>query len=192
MKVSEILTRFLRLFTVVYPGEVTTLLLLALNIFLIGAAYSILKPVRKGLILTRHTAEQEAYLYAVVAVLLVFVVKLFSYLSSKIPRQKLIATVTLFFISNLILFYILKQTGTSLSVLGIVFWVWLSIFNVFIIAQFWAFSNDIYPESAGKRLFPIIMFGQNIGFYLGAQSTSWLIKPKGPLNPFQLMLFASG
>ena len=180
--------KFLRLFTIVHPGEAITVLLLASNVFLIGAAYSILKPVKKGLILTRHSAEQEAYLYAIVAVLLIFVVKIFSYLSSKVPRQKLIASVTLFFISNLVLFYILSESGASISVLGVVFWVWLSIFNVFIIAQFWAFSNDIYSEEAGKRLFPIVMFGQNLGFYLGAQSTSLLVKPRGPFSPFQLML----
>ena len=166
------------------------MLLLALNIFLIGGAYSVLKPVRSGLILTKYSAEEESYLYAVVAVLLVFVVKIFSYLSSKIPRQKLIANVTLFFVSNLVLFYILSEVGTSLSILGIVFWVWLTIFNVFIIAQFWAFSNDIYTEEAGKRLFPIVMFGQNMGMYLGAQSTSLLVKPDGPLRPFQLMVLA--
>lgn len=190
-KRPDIPHKFLRLFTVVHPGEFLTVLLLALNIFLIGAAYSILKPVRKGLILTKHSAEQEAYLFAVVAILLIFVIKLFSFLSSKISRQKLIASVTLFFISNLVLFYILSEAGMSLSILGVVFWIWVSIFNVFIIAQFWAFSNDIYSEEAGKRLFPIVMFGQNMGFYLGAKSTSILVKPQGPFSPFQLMIVAS-
>jgi AAA family ATP:ADP antiporter len=187
-KSPDMFHKFLRLFTVVHPGEAITVLLLALNVFLIGASYSILKPVRKGLILTAHSAEQEAYLFAIVAVLLIFVVKAFSYLSSKVPRQKLIAYVTLFFISNLVVFYILREAGTSISILGVIFWVWLSIFNVFIIAQFWAFTNDVYTEEAGKRLFPIVMFGQNMGFYLGAQSTSLLVKPKGPFSPFQLML----
>jgi len=187
-KPPGIIYKFLRLFTVILPGEALTVLLLSINIFLIGAAYSILKPVRKGLILTKHSAEQEAYLFAIVAFLLIFVVKIFSFLSSKIPRQKLISSVTFFFISNLALFYILSEAGTSLSILGIVFWVWLSIFNVFIIAQFWAFANDVYTEEAGKRLFPIVMFGQTMGFYLGAQSTSLLVRPKGPFSPFQLML----
>ncbi|MDH4218534.1 MAG: hypothetical protein OEY18_08690 [Candidatus Aminicenantes bacterium] len=189
-KPPGIIYKFLKLFTVVHPGEALTVLLLSLNIFLIAGAYSILKPVRSGLILTMHSPEEEAYLFAIVAFLLILVVKIFSYLSSKFPRQKLIATVTIFFISNLVLFYILKEAGLSLSILGIVFWIWLSIFNVFIIAQFWAFSNDIYTEEAGKRLFPIIMFGQNMGFYLGAKSTSLLVKPTGPLTPFQLMLLA--
>ncbi len=186
-KSRGLLFKFLRLFTVVHPGEPLTVLFLFLNIFLIGLSYSMLKPVRTALILTKYTAEMETYLYAVVAFLLIIVVKAFSYLSSKFPRQKLIAWVTLFFISNLVLFYILNETGTALAILGPVYWVWLSIFNVFIIAQFWAFSNDIYAEEAGKRLFPIVMFGQNMGFYLGSKATESL---SGYVSAFELMLLA--
>jgi AAA family ATP:ADP antiporter len=186
-KSPGLLFKFLRLFTVIHPGESLTVLLLFVNIFLIGAAYSILKPVRTALILTKYTAEQEAYLYAIVAFLLIFIVKTFSYLSSRFPRQKLISNVTLFFVSNLVLFYVLKTAGTSVEILGPVFWVWLSIFNVFIIAQFWAFSNDIYAEEAGKRLFPIVMFGQNMGFYLGSEAAKRLSEV---FSAFHLMLVA--
>ncbi len=189
-KAPGIIYKFLRLFTIVHPGEAFTLFLLTINIFFILVVYYILKPVRKGLLLTKYEAEQESYLFAAVAVLLIFVIKIFSYLSSKIPRHKLITSVTLFFISNLVLFFILNSAGTSLKILGPVFWIWLSIFNVFIIAQFWAFSNDLYTEEAGKRLFPIIMFGQNLGSYIGGKSTAILVKPNGPFSVFQLMLLA--
>jgi len=182
--------KILRLFTVIHPGEAFTVFLLLLNIFLIMGAYSILKPLRKGLILTRYEAYQEAYLYAVVAILLVFVVKIFSFLSSKIPRNVLIISVTSFFILNLVFFYILGILNTPLSILGIIFWVWVSIFGVFVVAQFWGFSNDIYTEQAGKRLFPIIMIGQNLGAYLGAKATKKLVLPEGPLSVYQLILLA--
>ena len=189
-KAPGIVYKLLRLFTVVHPGEALTLFLLTINIFFILVVYYILKPVRKGLLLTKYEAEQESYLFAAVAVLLIFVIKIFSYLSSKIPRHKLIASVTLFFISNLIIFYILNSAGTSLKILGPVFWIWLSMFNIFIVAQFWAFSNDLYTEEAGKRLFPIIMFGQNLGSYIGGKTTAGLVKPEGPFTVFQLMLLA--
>lgn len=182
--------KILRAFTVIHPGEALTVFLLSFNIFLIIGAYSILKPVKKGLILTKYEAEQEVYLYAAVAILLIFVVKMFSFLSSKVPRQILIISVTSFFISNLVLFYILGVLDVPLSILGVVFWIWVSIFGVFVVAQFWGFSNDIYTEQAGKRLFPIIMFGQNLGAYLGAKSTKNLVQPEGPLSVYQLMLLA--
>jgi AAA family ATP:ADP antiporter len=182
--------KIFRLFTVIHPGEGLTVFLLLLNIFLIMGAYSILKPLRKGLILTRYEASQEAYLYAAVAILLIFVIKIFSFLSSKIPRNVLIVSVTSFFISNLVLFYILGILNTPLSILGVVFWIWLSIFGVFVVAQFWGFSNDIYTEKAGKRLFPIILIGQSLGAYLGAKVTKNLVQPEGPLNVYQFMLLA--
>jgi len=128
--------KILRLFTVIHPGEALTVFLLSLNVFLIIGAYSILKPVKKGLILTKYEANQEAYLYAAVAILLIFVIKIFSFLSSKVPRNVLIISVTSFFISNLVLFFILGILNTPLSVLGVVFWVWVSIFGVFVIASF--------------------------------------------------------
>lgn len=189
-KPSNFFYKIFRLFTTIHPGEGLTVFLLLLNIFMIMGAYSILKPLRKGLILTRYEASQEAYLYAAVAILLVFVVKTFSSLSSKVPRNVLIISVTSFFISNLVLFYILGILDTPLSILGIIFWVWLSIFGVFVVAQFWGFSNDIYSEQAGKRLFPIIMIGQNLGAYLGAKATNMLVLPEGPLSVYQLMLLA--
>jgi len=189
-KSTSFVYKILRLFTVIHPGEALTVFLLSLNVFLIIGAYSILKPVKKGLILTKYEASQEAYLYAAVAILLVFIVKIFSFLSSKVPRNILIISVTSFFISNLVLFYILGILNTPLSILGVIFWVWVSIFGVFVIAQFWGFSNDIYTEQAGKRLFPIIMFGQNLGAYLGAKATKKLVQPEGPLSVYQLMLLA--
>lgn len=182
--------KILRLFTVIHPGEALTVFLLSLNVFLIMGSYSILKPLRQGLILTKYEAYQVAYLYAAVAILLIFVVKIFSFLSSKVPRNVLIISVISFFISNLVLFYILGILDTPLSILGVIFWIWVSIFGVFIIAQFWGFSNDIYTEEAGKRLFPIIIFGQNLGAYLGAKATKKLVLPEGPLSVFQLMLLA--
>ena len=186
-KASSCLRKFFRLFTVIHSGEALTLLFLFINVFLIAASYSMLKPVRTALILTEYTAEQEAYLYAIVAVLLIFVVKVFSFLSAKFPRQKLIAWVTLFFISNLVLFYVLNETGTSLRVLSPIFWVWNSIFGVFILAQFWAFANDVYSEDAGKRRFVIIMFGQNLGFWLGSEANSILV---GIFSVYRIMLVA--
>ena len=167
-KESGFLHKILRLFTEVYPGEGITALLLTLNIFLILGAYYIIKIVRDSSILTEWGPETKSYLYGVISILLIFVIKAFSYISSKVSRQKLIAWVTLFFISNLILFSVLNLFGISFSTISIIFFIWASIFNVVIIAQFWGFANDIYSESAGKRLFPIIAFGATFGAFVGS------------------------
>ena len=73
--------------------------------------------------------------------------------------------VTLFFASNLVLFLLALQAGLHI---GIVYFLWLGIFNVMVIAQFWAFAADLYTEEQGKRLFPLIGVGSSLGAWLGS------------------------
>lgn len=179
--------KILRLFTVVHPGEALTAFLLSFNIFMLLTAYYILKPIRTALMLTGQTAELQTYLYAAMAVLLIFVVKAFSGLSSKVSRQLLITWVTLFFISNLVIFYMLYLLKTPVAVMAIIFFIWVGIFNNLVVAQFWGFTNDIYTEEAGKRLFPLVMLGQNIGGIVGSTITFLLVES---LGLYQMMLVA--
>ena len=71
---------------------------------------------------------------------------------------------SLFRISSI--FYLLSRLAVPL---GVVFFLWVGIFNLFIIAQFWSFANDIYTEDQGKRLFAIVAFGGSLGRRLGAK-----------------------
>ncbi|MFQ6081833.1 MAG: NTP/NDP exchange transporter [Candidatus Aminicenantia bacterium] len=181
--------RILRIFTVVYPGEAPTAFLLTFNIFLLLTAYYILKPIREALILAGKGAELRSYLSGAIAILFIPVIKIFSDIASKVPRQILITWVTLFFISNLVLFYVLNLIGIPLGTMGIIFFVWIGIFNLMVIAQFWGFANDLYTHEAGKRLFPIVMFGANFGALWGPNIHNWLV---GSLGLYQLMLVAGG
>jgi AAA family ATP:ADP antiporter len=181
--------KILRLFTVIRPGEAQTALLLTLNVFLLLTAYYIIKPVRDALMLEEWPAEIKSYLSAAIAVLLIFVVKIFSSIASRFPRQKLITWVTLFFISNLGLFYILHLLGVGPGAMGIIFFLWVGIFNLLVIAQFWGFANDLYTEEEGKRLFPLVAFGAVFGGFTGGKIAKWLVEP---LGKFQLLLVAGG
>ena len=105
--------RFFRLFTYIRQGEALTALLLMCNIFFLLTAYYIIKPIREALMLEKWTPEIKSYMGVAQAVLLIFIVKAFSRLASRVPRQILITQVTLFFISNLILFYLLHGFGVS-------------------------------------------------------------------------------
>src|SRR3954470_16061873 len=105
------LDRMLRLFADVHGGEGVTVLLLALNVFLILMAYYVLKPVREALVLGEGSAELKSYLSAGQVVLLAFVVPFYGRLVSRLPRMKLINTVTLFFIACPVVFYVLNKFG---------------------------------------------------------------------------------
>jgi AAA family ATP:ADP antiporter len=185
---STIFYRFIRLFTIIHPGEIAKASLLFLNSFLIMFGYYQIKPVREGLLLAAHPATLKSYLAIPQAFILIFVIKAFAKVASRYPRHILITWVTLFCISNLILFNILNWAGVSVAVMGIVFFIWIGMYNIFIPAQFWGFANDIYDEEAGKRLFPMIAFGATLGAVLGPPLAKKLIPHFGS---YGMMLLTS-
>jgi AAA family ATP:ADP antiporter len=161
--------RFLRIFTRVEPGEGFSALVLTLNVFVLMTAYSVIKPVREGLILSmRSGAEYKAYMGAAIAMALLFAVPAYARIADRYPRNRLIVTVTIFFASNLVLFRIASALPFVRENLGLLFYLWLGVFNLMVIAQFWSFANDIYREEQGKRLFPLIGIGQTVGATAGA------------------------
>jgi AAA family ATP:ADP antiporter len=171
------LERFLRLFTEVRDGEGLQLVLLALNVFLILTAYYVMKPVREALILDQPGgAELKSYAYAAQAVLLVILVPLYGALATHLPRRRLINVVTAFFIACLPAFYMLAQEKAPI---GFVFFLWIGVFSLMVIAQFWAYANDIYTPEAGKRLFAVIAFGASSGAVFGAWLSGKLIRAIG-------------
>jgi len=94
--------------------------------------------------------------------------------------------VTVFFISNLVLFYAMSIAHTPY--LGVAYFIWVGIFNLMIIAQFWSFANDVYTPEQGKRLFAIVGFGQTLGATCGGLLSKLLI---GYLRVYELMLVAA-
>ena len=160
------LDRGLRVFADVRNGEGFIALLLALNVFLILMAYYVLKPVREALVLGEFSPEVKSYLSAGQVVLLAFVVPFYGRLVSRLPRMKLINTVTLFFAACPVIFYGLNKAGVPLA---IIFFIWIGIFSLMVIAQFWSFATDIYTKEEGGRLFPIVGFGASLGAVVGAR-----------------------
>jgi ATP:ADP antiporter, AAA family len=180
------LDRFLRLFADVRAGEGLIAILLTVNLFLLLTGYLIIKTVREALILSEGGAEIKSYAAAGQALLLFLCVPAYGYLASRVNRIKLINGVTLFFVSNLLAFYLMSRLRVPL---GVAFFLWVGIFNLFIIAQFWSFANDIYTEDQGKRLFAIVAFGGSLGAILGPKLASALFEP---LGPYLLMLVTAG
>ena len=107
-----VLDRLLAPFTVLHPGEGTDAVLLMLAVFLLLTAYYVLKVVREPLILSGGGAELKSYTSAGQAILLLFLIPAYSAIANRVNRIRLISTVTLFFISNLLVFYALALAGT--------------------------------------------------------------------------------
>lgn len=159
------LERFLSLFTVVRHGEGFPALLLALNVFVLLGCYYILKTVREPLILADGSAELKAYAAAAQAALLFFVIPAYGWIATRMDRMRFIAVSNFALLAALAVFYFLVRMKVGV---GFAFYIWLGIFNVFVVAQFWSFANDLYSEEAGKRLFPIIGVGASLGAWAGS------------------------
>jgi AAA family ATP:ADP antiporter len=166
---KSLLERFLSVFSDIQSGEGRTVVLLFLNAFIMMGLYYILKPVREGLILSGFGAVIKSYSSAAQALLFVFVVPLYGAFAARVNRVWLLSGMTLFFISNLLLFALALGAGLNI---GVVYYIWLGIFNFMIVSQFWAFANDVYTEQQGKRLFPIVGIGASAGALAGAWLTA--------------------
>src|SRR3954468_22318872 len=146
------LDRALRVVADVRPGEGLTALGLATALFLLLMAYYIIKPVREALILQHPAgAEYKSWMGAAIAALLLVVVPAYGKLADRLPRNRLVTGVTLFFASHLLLFYAASTTpGFKGSLwLGLGFFLWVGIFNMLLVAQLWAFANDLYEQEQG-------------------------------------------
>jgi AAA family ATP:ADP antiporter len=160
------LDRALSLFADVRAGEGGTALLMLVNIFLLLVCYSVVKTVREPLILLGGGAEVRSYASAGQALVLIGFVPLYSAFAARVSRAKLLIGVTLFFIVGLELFTL--AVTARVPYVGVAFFIWVGIFNVSLIAQFWSFANDLYSKEAGARLFPIVVIGMTAGAPLGS------------------------
>ncbi len=163
---KSVLDRALSLFTDVRPGEGATAMVMLLNIFLLLICYSVIKTVREPLILMGGGAEVRSYAAAGQALLLMGFVPLYSWVASRVDRLKLLVGVTMFFVVCIELFA--SAVAARVPFVGLAFFIWVGIFNISLVAQFWSFANDIYSKDAGSRLFPIIVMGMTAGAPLGS------------------------
>ena len=173
-----LLDRLLGLFSEVRAGEGGRALLMLLNVFLILVCYYILKTVREPLILAtdvpevlqglgiHDTAEVKTYASAGQALLLMGFVPAYGWFASRVNRSKLVLGVTLFFVANIVAFAL--GVSANADHIGVYFYIWVGIFSLSIIAQFWSYANDTYSKEAGNRLFPIIAIGSTLGSPIGA------------------------
>ena len=179
----SMLERVLRVFTDIRPGEGPTGVVLFVNVFLILCAYYFIKPLRESWIAVSDIAglskmEVKAYSSFGQSLLLAGIVSVYGRLSARWPRGTLITRCTLACMACLVVFWLL-QPGFLLANLpgsGIAFYLWVGMFGVFIVAQFWAFAADLYADERGARLLPLIGIGATAGAAVGSLLTELLVK----------------
>jgi AAA family ATP:ADP antiporter len=182
------LERVLSVFADVRAGQGVSTILMTINVFLLLAGYSVMKPARDGLILTEGGAELASYSATAQGLLLMALVPVYGWLGTRVVRIKLIAISMTFFAGTLVAFYLGGIAGLRE---GFAFYIWIGLLNVFIVSQFWQFANDLYTEGQGKRLFPLIGVGQSLGAWVGAAAVAPLVVGLN-YTPYTLMILAAG
>jgi AAA family ATP:ADP antiporter len=170
--------KLLRLFTEVKPGEGVTAVMMFANVFLILLAYYFIKPLREGWIAVSDVEglskmEVKAYSSFVQSIALLFIVGWYARLSGRWDRVTLFTRATLFCISNMLIFWFLQPNFffENLPLSGVIYYLWVGMFGVFVVAQFWTFCADVYTDERGKRMLPFIA----IGATSGAATGSWIV-----------------
>ncbi len=160
----------------VHRDEVVSAVLMTLVMFLILASYYLLKTAREIFILSEGGAEVKSYSSAGQAILLLILVPAYGAFASRVNRIQLVQWVTLFFAAHLVLF--LMAIGAGWHV-GVPYFLWLGIFNLMVIAQYWAFAADLYTQDQGKRIFPLIGVGSSLGAWVGSLRAGQIVERVG-------------
>ncbi len=155
------------------PEEVTPLCWSFLYFFCLLCGYYMLRPVRDEMAIEGGVQHLPWMMTATFLTLLV-ATPLFGYVSARIPRDRLLLAVYAFFASHLVAFFLLMSSHVSPHWIARVFFVWLSVFNLFVVSVFWSFMADIFRPEQGTRLFSIIAAGGSTGAMVGPVLTTGL------------------
>ena len=157
----------------IHAGEWRAVALSFVYFFCVLAAYYILRPVREQLFSAVGGSTRQTWFYATVFAATLCLTPLFGALATRFPRRIVIPVVYTFFIVCLFGFipFFTYEGLIKPYVLGVVFFVWVSVFNLFVVAVFWSFMVDIWDEDQAKRLFPLIALGGPAGAIVGPALT---------------------
>ncbi len=154
-------------------GEWPRFLLAFSYFFFLLAGYFMLRPIR-GTVSANHS-ESLHLLYTATFVSMLLIVPVFGWLVSKFRRGRFIPGIYLFFISNLIFFAFAFEGDATNDWVQYGFYVWLSVFNLFVVSIFWSFMADIFHPDQAQRLFASIMAGGSLGAICGPLLTAnWI------------------
>ncbi len=150
--------------------------------FFLLCGYYVLRPVRDEMGI-QGGLKNLPWLFTGTFVGMLLVTPLFGWISSRWPRRKFLPAVYLFFIANLLFFYFAMQSeALDKTAVAAGFFIWLSVFNYFVVSVFWSFMTDIYDSVTAKRLFGAIAAGGSIGAMTGPIITAALVKQVGIPN----------
>ncbi|MDR3684523.1 MAG: hypothetical protein P4L11_12425 [Geothrix sp.] len=167
--------RLLRRLVLLDEGEAPALLWSTAYFFLLLFSFYLLRPVREAIGIARG-ADKLPWLMTGTLLAMALANPAFATLVSRLPRRRFIPLAYRFFALNMLAFFLafrfLPRHGGA--ALGYAFYIWLSVFNLFVVSVFWGLMSDLWSEVQGKRLFGFIATGGTLGALAGAALTGAL------------------
>lgn len=178
---------FLERLVRVEHGEWPRLLIAFTYFFFLLGGYFMLRPIRGTV--ASNNAEILHLLYSGTFLVMLAVVPVFGFLVSRYRRGQFIPASYLFFIGCLGFFIFGFSDEDTPQWMQRSFYIWLSVFNLFVVSVFWSFMTDVFRPGQAQRLFGVIMAGGSLGSIVGPLATSNLV---GPLGSSGVMIIAGG
>lgn len=174
-------------YLLIEPSERPKVIWACFYFFVLLASYFVLRPIRDEMGILNGASNMQ-WLFTGTFLSMLAIVPVFGILTRKYAIAKVLRVSYLFFIVNIAVFYILFRYKLYLDLLPIVFFIWLSVFNLFAVSLFWSFMVDMFTTEQSKRLFGIIAVGGSLGAILGPLLTQSLIGLLGVENLFLLAM----
>ena len=181
---TEKLTRLLK----AEKHELPALLWAFFYFFCLLCSYYILRPVRDEMGI-QGGVDKLQWLFSATFAVMLLAVPFFGFLAARWPRHRLVPILYYFFAANLAVFFLAMQNGADKAILARMFFVWVSVFNLFVVSVFWSFMADIFSNDQARRLFGFVAAGGSAGAIAGPLITTLLVSHVGQSH---LLLFSIG
>ena len=175
------MSQLLRRLVVLQPGEAPALLASFATLLCMFASYTILRPVRDALGITSGL-DKIPYLFWGVFVVMLLLQPVYGWLTSRFPRTVFLPWVYAFFAANLIGFYLWFRLEDDHTWIARSYFVWVSVFNLFVVAAFWSLMADVFNKEQAGRLFGFIWAGASTGGLIGPAIDNRFAVPLGAIN----------
>ena len=178
---AEIPRRWLARVVSLHPGEGRALAWSFAYFFCLLAGYYVLRPLRDEMGIAGGV-KNLPWLFTATFLVMLAAVPLFGAVVARLPRRRFVPLVYHFFVANIAVFWLVLTLDFEKPLVARVFFVWISVFNLFSVSVFWSFMADLFASEQGKRLFGFIAAGGSAGALAGPALTVWLAVPLGPVN----------
>ena len=163
------------------PGELAPVVLGFAYFFCLLCGYYVVRPVRDEMGI-QGGVDQLAWVFSATFLVMLAVVPAFGWAVQRYSRRGLVVASYGFFIVNLLVFFALFRADVAPAWIARAFFVWVSVFNLFVVSLFWSVMNDVFDARQALRLFGVIAAGGSLGAIVGPTITTFLAQPLGPIN----------